>query len=140
MITVNYDNESGYKYLPSKLITRAIEITAENEIKKDCSIGVVICTDKFIHKLNKTYLNHNYPTDVITFEIEEEPLEGEIYISADTAKTQSAEYKVSFRDELLRLAIHGCLHLAGYTDNDKNNKIIMSQLEDKYLELLKDNS
>jgi rRNA maturation RNase YbeY len=140
VININFDNESEHKYLPGKIITRAVELVAKSEIKKDCSIGIVICSDSFIHDLNKNYLNHDYPTDVITFEIEEEPLEGEIYISADTAKSQSEEYNVAFKDELIRLAIHGCLHLAGFTDSTDEERKIMSGLEDKYLNLVKVNS
>lgn len=138
MIKANTYNESGHKYLPSKQITEAVEYVAKNEIKnKSGTISVIICSDEFIHDLNVKYLNHNYPTDVITFEVEEAPLEGEIYISADTAKSQAEEYKVTLKNELLRLAIHGTLHLAGYTDESEEDRKTMTLMEDKYLSEIK---
>lgn len=137
MINANTYNESSQKYLPCKLITESVECVAKSEIKKDGEISVVICTDDFIHDLNVKYLGHDYATDVITFEVEEDPLIGEIYISVDTAKIQANDYKVSLRDELLRLAIHGTLHLAGYTDNTDELRNNMATLEDKYLSEIK---
>ncbi|MFA5512351.1 MAG: rRNA maturation RNase YbeY [Candidatus Kapaibacterium sp.] len=134
---MNIYNESGHKYIPKKMIQLAVLLTAEKELKKDCDISIVICNDDYIHDLNIRYLQHDYPTDVITFEIDDEPLTGEIYISADTAKLQAEEYKVSFRDELMRLAVHGTLHLAGHLDNTDELRKRMSELEDKYLKEIK---
>jgi rRNA maturation RNase YbeY len=133
VIKANVYNESPYKYLPAKMISKASEMVAKKEMDKKGEINIILCTDDFIQDLNVKYLNHNYPTDVITFELEEVPLEGEIYISVDTATEQAKEYKVSLKDELLRLAIHGTLHLAGYTDSNEELRKNMSLLEDKYL-------
>lgn len=137
MINSNTYNESNQKYLPCKLITEAVEYVAKSEIKKNGEISVIICTDDFIHDLNVKYLEHDHATDVITFEVEDTPLVGEIYISVDTAKIQANDYNVSLRDELLRLAIHGTLHLAGYTDSSDEFRAEMSLLEDKYLNEIK---
>ncbi|MBX3044342.1 MAG: rRNA maturation RNase YbeY [Candidatus Kapabacteria bacterium] len=138
MIEVNIYNESTHKYLPSKLMTQAVLKVAEREIKKTGEISIIICSDSFIHELNINFLNHDYATDVITFEIESNPLVGEIYISADTAKLQALDYGVPFRDELLRLSIHGTLHLAGYKDDSEEEKRKMTIKEDFYLQMLKE--
>jgi len=137
VININVYNESAIKYIQVKLLAKAVKYVADKEIKRKGNITVVICTDGFIHDLNIKYLKHDYPTDVITFEIEDNPLEGEIYISGETAKMQSLDYNVSFRDEILRLAIHGALHLAGYTDDTDELRLKMSQIEDKYLKEIK---
>jgi rRNA maturation RNase YbeY len=137
VININVYNESSIKYLQVKLLATAVKYVADKEIKRNGEITVIICTDKFIHDLNVKYLGHDYPTDVITFEIDDNPLEGEIYISVETAKMQSLDYKVSLRDEILRLAIHGALHLAGYTDDTDELRMKMSQIEDKYLKEIK---
>jgi probable rRNA maturation factor len=133
VFNISIYNESEHKYLPGKLITQAVSLVASKEIRKAGEISIVICSDEFIHELNNKYLNHDHTTDVITFEIEENPLVGEIYISADTAKMQALDYQVTFRDELLRLAIHGTLHLAGHKDNTEEYRKKMSKLEDMYL-------
>lgn len=139
-MTINFYNDSETKYLPKQSLINAVALVVSNEIKKDCIINIIICSDEYIHQLNKQFLNHDYTTDVITFEIDNEPLEGEIYISVDTAKKQSNEYKCSLKDELSRLCIHGVLHLAGYKDEKSSDKAIMTGLEDKYLKLMKDTS
>lgn len=119
--------------MPFKYIKRAVDFVSLNEIKKEGEITVVLCSDEFIHKLNIEYLNHDYTTDVITFEIEPQPLIAEIYISVDTAKMNAEYYNVSFRNEIIRLAIHGTLHLAGYDDCTDEEKKKMTELEDYYL-------
>ena len=79
--------------------------------------------------------NLNHDTDVIAFNLEnkDEPIEGEIYISIDDVLSNAREYNQKFNIELKRIIIHGLLHLAGYDDKNKNEKKIMSALEDKYL-------
>jgi len=135
-VELSYSNQAGRKYLPLKKIMNAVS-TAVNDVLGDVegSISVVICDDNFIHELNRTYLKHDYPTDVITFVLDEVPLEAEIYISSDTAAVQAAEYKVSLTQELARLAIHGVLHTAGYDDSTKQSRQKMHELENKYLKL-----
>ena len=96
-------------------------------------ISIAIVDDPQIHKVNLQFLKHDYPTDVITFPISEDPLEGEVYISADTARNQAVEYGVTLTEEILRLAAHGALHLAGYDDATPEGKKQMSILETKYM-------
>jgi len=106
------------------------------------SVSIIITDDDFIHKINKEYRNKDRPTDVISFANREEPFPGEeldnfedigeIFISIETAKSQSIEYKVTLKEELLRLIIHGILHLMGY-DHETNEEDAkkMEQLESK---------
>ena len=103
---------------------------------KRANVSIIFVDDKFILDLNKKYLKHNYTTDVISFNLEENSdLKGEIYISADTAEKNAGLYKVSLTNELIRLAIHGTLHLTGYEDDDESNRKQMTDLENKYLKI-----
>jgi probable rRNA maturation factor len=81
-------------------------------------ISVAIVDDPTIHKLNREYLQHDYPTDVLSFALEREPprLVGEIIVSVDTATEFAAEAGWSAADELVLYVVHGTLHLAGYED------------------------
>lgn len=132
-IKVEIFNSSSLKYLPIRKVIKAIENTLEGESIKEAVVNVIYMDDHDIHVMNKDYLDHDYPTDVITFPLEEQPMEGEIYIGAETAVKQAEEYKVSLTNELLRLSIHGALHLCGYDDASDEERQNMHVLENKYL-------
>ena len=97
------------------------------------SIGLEInfVSGEFIYDLNKQYLNHLNTTDIITFNYSElkDKLSGEIYISVDDARENSKRYNCSFELEILRLIIHGILHLLKYDDIEAEDKKIMKKLE-----------
>ncbi|OGV01957.1 MAG: rRNA maturation RNase YbeY [Ignavibacteria bacterium RIFOXYB2_FULL_36_7] len=82
-------------------------------------------------RINSKYLNHNYSTDIITFNYSEtkNELDGEIYISIDDAASNSKKFRVTFIEEVLRIVIHGFLHLLGYDDKGKKDKLVMKRLE-----------
>jgi probable rRNA maturation factor len=92
-----------------------------------------------IEEINSKYLNHNYSTDIITFNYSENKkiLDGEIFISIDDAFTNSEKFKISFNLEITRLVIHGILHLLGYDDQNPKDKIKMKRKENKLLNTLK---
>jgi rRNA maturation RNase YbeY len=94
---------------------------------------VNIITSEEIHQINNQYLQHNYSTDIITFNYsgENNTLDGEIFISLDDAYYNSLKYKVNLDNELLRLIIHGFLHLVGYDDKVTNDKRKMKRIENK---------
>lgn len=95
--------------------------------------------DSEIEVLNARFLQREYPTDVIAFPLEDEHDEmwGEIYISMDRVKEQANAYRVSLTEEFTRLVVHGILHLLGYDDQTKLDKIKMKKREDYYLNLLR---
>lgn len=88
-----------------------------------------------IHAINKSYLKHNYTTDIITFNYSDiiQQIDGEIFISVNDALSNSKKFKVTLSDELIRLVIHGILHLLGYDDQNVSDKKIMKRLENKLL-------
>jgi probable rRNA maturation factor len=104
----------------------------------EVSIGIV--TDDRMHELNRQFLNHDYPTDVLSFVLsydeKRKSLEGEIIASSDYAAREAAIYGWSSHDELLLYIIHGCLHLVGYDDTTARAKKEMTEAETKYLKQL----
>ncbi len=107
---------------------------------EDCRTGdinIVFCGDAYLHKLNKTYLNHDTLTDIITFDYSaNDVLSGDMFISIERARENAEIYNVSLEHELNRLFVHGVLHLAGYSDKTKSAKRQMKAKEDSYLQEL----
>ncbi len=95
--------------------------------------------DNSQRQINSEFLEHDYNTDVITFDYSrEKSLAGEVYIAIDTVKRNSLNYKTNFRQEYLRVMIHGLLHLMGYNDKTKREIKVMREKEDYYLSKMKD--
>ena len=134
-IFVNIFNDSSFKRLPKNKLKSALLNALKHEKVRNAIVNIVFVNDSKIRELNKAYLNHDYATDVIAFSLGDDKkiLEGEIYISVETARNQAMEFKVSLTNEILRLGIHGALHLAGYEDNTIAKKELMHKLEDKYI-------
>ena len=87
-------------------------------------VGIIILSDSKISLYNQRFLNRNRPTDVLSFNLGNQ--EGEVLISAETAKVQAENYNHSLEEELLTLAVHGLLHLAGYRDQTEKDRRKMS--------------
>ncbi|MFM9910999.1 MAG: rRNA maturation RNase YbeY, partial [Chitinophagaceae bacterium] len=86
--------------------------------------------------INQQFLNHDFYTDIITFNLSESVnLKGEIYISLERVLENSFQYKTSRKEELHRVIFHGALHLCGYNDKSKADKLLMRRKEDAYLNL-----
>ncbi|MFA9391464.1 MAG: rRNA maturation RNase YbeY [Prolixibacteraceae bacterium] len=99
-------------------------------------LSYILCSNQYILKINKDFLNHNYFTDIITFNYNEgNKISGDIFISIETVKENSIDYNVSFENELRRVIIHGILHLIGFDDKTDDQKLIMRQKEDEALNI-----
>lgn len=133
---INYFNNTDIRLPKSKIIKIAETLFEKENADLNGIVNVIFVDDEFITKMNNEFLSHNYATDVISFVIDDEPFLGEIYISVETAKNQANDYKVSLTNELLRLTIHGALHLCGYDDATDELRKEMQILEDKYLKLI----
>jgi probable rRNA maturation factor len=110
-----------------------IEQTLLKEQKQCNLIDFVICDDEYLLNINKEYLQHDYYTDIITFPLNEDPIESNVFISIDRVKENAQLYKVKMEDELHRVIIHGVLHLIGYDDKSEDDKNRMRAKEDEYL-------
>lgn len=100
-------------------------------------ISFIFSTDDYLLDINRRYLNHDYFTDVITFDYSEDNvLSGDIFISLDTVKDNAEQYGVSFQEELNRVIIHGILHLAGFKDKTETEAGLMREAENSALNQL----
>ncbi len=135
MYDIQAYNSTSTLRLPLRKMRRVVQCVMEGEQIASAAVNVIVVNDVTIHELNNRFLNHDYVTDVLTFSLEEEAIEGEIYVCAQRAKQQATEYGVSFTNELMRLAAHGALHLAGYNDESDVQRQQMKELEDRYMDL-----
>lgn len=102
------------------------------------TISFIFCTDSYILDINKKYLNHDYYTDVITFDYREgKTLSGDVFISLDTVRSNALDFNTTFEDELHRVIVHSVLHLMGFKDKSDEESRGMRLNEDHCLELLK---
>ena len=134
-IIINIFNDTDLQYIPRQKIIITLEQLLFNEKVEKALVNIIITNNAGIQKINNQYLEHDYPTDVLAFKMEEEIFEAEVYVSIEMAKSNAEEYKVNWRDELLRYAIHGILHLLGYDDSTEEGSERMRKKENKYLAL-----
>lgn len=108
-----------------------------NEKKITGNISYIFCSDEHLLTINKEYLNHDYYTDIITFDYTDKGIiSGDIFISLDRIKDHANDYKVTFENELYRVIAHGVLHLIGYNDKTDEEQELMTKMEDTCLSLL----
>jgi len=119
-----------------KKLKKFIEASFRKEKKKIQSLNFIFCTDDDLLTINREYLKHNYYTDIITFELTEKgaPVEGEIYISVDRVKDNSRQLGEPAYRELHRVIFHGVLHLCGYNDKRMEEKKVMREKEEDFLQ------
>lgn len=98
-------------------------------------VGIVLSRRGPIHEMNREFLEHDYPTDVLSFPMSEKPesLEGEVYVDLDMAAERAAEFGETFSREAARYVVHGLLHLAGHEDGTEESRGRMRDLENLYL-------
>lgn len=111
-----------------------IQQVFKKEGKKLDFVNFIFCTDKVLLKINQDYLNHDFYTDIITFDLSKnKSIQAEVYISIDRVRENARKLGVSFKSELHRVVFHGVLHLCGYNDKTKNEKKNIREKEDNYL-------
>ena len=98
-------------------------------------LSISLINSSELRIINKKYLKHDFNTDIITFNYSKQPkeIDGEILISFEDARLNAKKYKTNYDKEINRLIIHGILHLLNYDDNNKKNKTIMKQMENKLI-------
>ena len=119
--------------------TAWIKAVAQTYGKRVGEIAYIFCSDEKILEVNRQYLQHDYYTDIITFDYcEGNVLSGDLFISLDTVKTNAEQFASSYDSELYRVIIHGILHLCGINDKGPGEREIMEAAENKALNMLKD--
>jgi len=137
-MSIHYCNEDvSAPKIQKRKITNWIKETISSEGKTTGDISFVFCSDVYLLEVNKQYLNHDYFTDIITFDyVENNVVSGDIFISCDRVRENALTFKTGFEKEISRIIIHGVLHLLGYKDKSKKDKLLMTQKEDIYLNVL----
>ena len=119
--------------------TAWIKAVAETYGKTVGDIAYIFCSDEKILEVNRQYLQHDYYTDIITFDYcEGKRLSGDLFISLDTVRTNAVQFEAPYETELFRVIIHGILHLCGINDKGPGEREIMEAAENKALEMRKD--
>lgn len=125
-----------------RAVSAWIKKVAELYNRQVGDVSYIFCSDDKILEINKQYLKHDYFTDVITFDYSEnDTISGDIFISLDTVKSNSQKFNTSNEEELLRVIIHGILHLCGLKDKSAEDSKMMTKSENQALEIYqKDNN
>ena len=132
---ISFHNEDISLRLPQIRLTRKWIRSIAYKFNKEIGfVNFIFCSDNYLLDINRTYLHHNYYTDIITFPYKDEPLESDIYISIDRVRDNARNFNVSFDTELRRVMAHGILHLCGFSDNSEKAQELMSEEEDLALE------
>lgn len=115
-------------------IQKYVKVLINKEIKIFGDITIIFCSDKYLLDINIEYLNHNYFTDIITFNyVEGNTISGDLFISIERIKENAVEFNTPWIKELYRVVFHGVLHLVGYNDKTTAEKSVMRKKEDIYL-------
>jgi rRNA maturation RNase YbeY len=124
-----------FSFNEKKKLKDAVADLMENEGRAFESLDYIFCNDEYLLEINQAYLKHDDLTDIITFDLSDNPamIKGEIYISVERVQDNSLLFNTSFRDELARVVFHGALHLCGYKDKSKKEQMEIRQKEDQYL-------
>ena len=119
--------------------TAWIKKVAASHGRKVGDIAYVFCNDEKILEVNRQYLQHDYYTDIITFDYDEDDvISGDLFISLDTVRTNAEQVGATYEEELHRVIIHGILHLCGINDKGPGEREIMEENENKALAMLKE--
>jgi rRNA maturation RNase YbeY len=118
----------------SEFFVLSLTSLVQEEGKLLGDVSVIFVSDDYLLEMNQTYLNHDYYTDIITFDYcEQNIISGDLFISVDRVRENADVFNADFRTELHRVIIHGVLHLCGYKDKTEENEKEMRVLENKYL-------
>lgn len=137
---IDYNFEDVEFVLPdTKILSSWIEFAIKNECKILGNISYIFCSDEYLWNINKQFLQHDYYTDIITFDyVKNNIISGDLFISYDRIKDNAEKFNVLRETELLRVMIHGVLHLIGYDDITDELEKEIHQKEDFYLSYWKE--
>jgi rRNA maturation RNase YbeY len=133
-----FKEDVAFRLNAKEKLFKWLRIAAAKEKFSIEALNYIFCSDKFLRKMNVKYLEHDYFTDIITFDnsTEKKKIIGDIFISIDRIRINAKQYETTFDDELHRVMIHGLLHLVGYSDKSVSQKKEMRKMEDYWLNYL----
>ena len=133
---INFNYELSFQLDNEECYSQWIQDVIISESKELGEINYIFCDDEYLLNINKQYLDHDYYTDVISFDYTDDyVISGDVFISIDRVKENSTDYKVSFEDELKRVIIHGVLHYCGYSDKSEAEEQFMRNKEEEKIRL-----
>jgi probable rRNA maturation factor len=134
-LVVQIDNSQRSRKVDTRQLRAAVQAVLASEGIERASISLAVVDDPTIHELNRRYLDHDEPTDVISFVLDQADgiVDGQIVVSADTAAASAKRFGWKTGEELLLYVIHGTLHLTGYDDRTPKARRAMRQQERRYL-------
>ena len=135
-MAIFYDTIGIQSQKIDKKVTSWLKMLIKSYNRKLGAITYIFCSDEEILRINQSFLNHDYYTDIITFDYSEgNTIAGDLYISLETVQSNAIKFKTKYDEELRRVMIHGILHLCGYNDKTSDEKKIMRTKEDEALAL-----
>lgn len=133
---INFNYETDFKLENEVIISNWISSVIQSENCNEGEINYIFCDDKYLHKINLEYLNHDTLTDIISFDYSiGKNLQGDIFISVERVVENAKDFEVSFKDELDRVLVHGILHYCGYKDKSDSDAKVMRDKENFYLNM-----
>ena len=134
MAIIYQSDDTKFPQIKRREISNWIKSVAASHDKKIGDIACIFCSDKKILEINIQYLNHDYYTDIITFDYSEgETISGDLFISLDTVRSNAEKFGTDYTEELCRVIIHGILHLCGLKDKSAEDAKVMREKEDEAL-------
>lgn len=136
MLDINYEETSDL-FLDVFKMESWFKDVVSRETKTLGDVCLIFCSDDYLLEINQQHLNHDYFTDIVTFDYTcENEVSGDLFISVDRIRENASDFGVSFDEELHRVCIHGVLHLCGYKDKSEADELLMRQKENEALSLL----
>ena len=134
---VSYFNDDiRFNLKDKRLNNRWLKMVAESEVKRLGPLSIIFCSDHYILDVNMRYLQHDYFTDIITFDYcEGDLVSGDLFLSSDSVRENATLYGTEFEDVLDRVLVHGVLHLLGYDDHTPEETAVMREKENYYVKL-----
>ncbi|MEO9803665.1 MAG: rRNA maturation RNase YbeY [Reichenbachiella sp.] len=129
--------DTSFELTQKESISSWIMQTIATEGHKFQELNYIFCSDEYLHQINVEYLQHDYYTDIITFDNSEQAktIEGDIFVSVERVQDNAQDQGIPFELELRRVIIHGLLHLVGYNDKTDEQQREMREKENAYLSL-----
>jgi rRNA maturation RNase YbeY len=133
---ISFNHETKFRLKQVKHHRTWLSSVIISEGKKEGDINYVFCDDNYLLEINKSYLNHDTLTDIISFDYSVgNELHGDIYISVDRVHENAKDFNVSFQDEMKRVLVHGILHYCGYKDKTHKDEQLMRSKEDEKIKM-----
>ena len=129
-----FNEDINFHLLHKQEVKKWLSKVADTEGRRVGGLSIIFCSDERLLQMNRQYLQHDYCTDIITFDYTEgRVVSGDLFISIDTVRANAEAYSQTFDRELRRVMVHGLLHLCGYDDTKPRQQKIMRAAEDMYL-------